>query len=852
MLTRALKRIAITLTAGLCLSAQPSQYLLTAPTPPGAIGSAVRVGAAGTTPVYYWIVTHYPAGTVVSPIIVAINTVGALNFNTSNYVTIAWVPAAGATTYDVIRDRNAPNFPGASCTACAVATGQTGTAVNDQGAALSAYALGPQAATANAAFNLNNTLESAPYLQVQLNNNQYRMLPFSGAYTAGDYIQINANGIMTDSGVAPGSSVPGGATGQVQYKNGAVFGGITGATTNGTVLTLVAPILGTPASVTLTNATGLPLTTGVVGTLPAGNLPLAAADGVTLGISTYTANDFNAAAGLVSLDYVNGQKASTTLPGFLSAADWSTFNGKGAGSVTSVQISGTTNQITVTTCGPSTTTLTCVLSLPSTLVAPGTFAATASITNSGLTSGRVVYSTTAGLETDSANLLFSGTALSVGGCTVGSNSFCATTGLFSGQLSTADVVSTNASFASYSAGAVPKIFQTGNAGASVVGFRLSNDVVIRFTNTTSAADTVDTGLSRDAAAGVIDFGTGAQGSTAGSWKALSGTLTQNAIAATPTDSLLITNTTAAAAGVQQYSPALNWTGQGWGTTTPASETTLFRSYVVPVQGTTHPSALWNLDAKIGSAAAATIFTITSVGNVQAGFGSATAPSHSFIGRTGTGMYSLDANTIGFAIGGTDTMFIQNGNVQLQSRDLFLNSTATAFEIGGGNVPDTFLARCSGVAACWAFGTAKGNALGSWTAANFTATGSSIILSGLSASSGTPSSICAVTATGQLTINAALTCTVSNEDVKNQFLPLSATTQDFMSILPAQFEYNDTPGRLRWGFGAKQVASVNRALADGWHADGTPWSLDQNAILALTVKTVQEQQRQIAALQTLVP
>ena len=40
----------------------------------------------------------------------------------------------------------------------------------------------------------------------------------------------------------------------------------------------------------------------------------------------------------------------------------------------------------------------------------GTISAT-SITNSGLTSGRVVYSTTGGLETDSANLLFNGTTL---------------------------------------------------------------------------------------------------------------------------------------------------------------------------------------------------------------------------------------------------------------------------------------------------------------------------------------------------------------------------------------------------------------------------------------------------------
>jgi hypothetical protein len=54
----------------------------------------------------------------------------------------------------------------------------------------------------------------------------------------------------------------------------------------------------------------------------------AAADGTTKGAATFTASDFNATSGVISIDYTNGQAASGSTKGFLTSANWTTFNGK--------------------------------------------------------------------------------------------------------------------------------------------------------------------------------------------------------------------------------------------------------------------------------------------------------------------------------------------------------------------------------------------------------------------------------------------------------------------------------------------------------------------------------------------
>jgi len=139
---------------------------------------------------------------------------------------------------------------------------------------------------------------------------------------------------------AGGSALPGGSNTQLQYNNAGAFGGITGATTNGTAVTLTAPVLGTPASGTLTNCTGT--ASGLT-------------SGITLALKSATTTvDVSAATAPTSgqvLTATSGTAATwQTSSGGSDVIGTASFSG-GTGAITNLVVKGVISNITRTSAG---------------------------------------------------------------------------------------------------------------------------------------------------------------------------------------------------------------------------------------------------------------------------------------------------------------------------------------------------------------------------------------------------------------------------------------------------------------------------------------------------------------------
>lgn len=212
-------------------------------------------------------------------------------------------------------------------------------------------------------------------------------------------------------------------------------------------------------------------------------------------------------------------------------------------------------------------------------------------------------------------------------------------------------------------------------------------------------------------------------------------------------------------------------------------------------------------------------------------------------------------TIGQA---TTSNFMALGSSTLQSYTAINSTTtsATSTNLFVSGLASTTALRANSVI----FGdlNSSRSVTGSTTATNLLAGGattttlaiSSLVhFLGLSASAGTPSSICQNAVTKEITVNAALTCTVSDEEQKAQIKSLNFSALDMIrKIQPVSFYYKDNLGRLRYGFGAQSVQKIDPRLADGYDKKGVGRSVDMMALISVNMKATQELDQKVQKLE----
>jgi hypothetical protein len=144
---------------------------------------------------------------------------------------------------------------------------------------------------------------------------------------------------------------------------------------------------------------------------------------------------------------------------------------------------------------------------------------------------------------------------------------------------------------------------------------------------------------------------------------------------TITNTLGLTNSTAASSGNQAYSPAITMCGNGWGTTGGSSQAVCFQQYVLTGQGAT-PTGFIVWQESINGGAYSTSFSASTAGALSANQFNLNSAS----GTPQDGMYLAGSNNTAFSANATEVLSLLSTSVSVLKP---LISTGTTFTVASG-------------------------------------------------------------------------------------------------------------------------------------------------------------------------